>query len=83
MPRPLTLTNIKSLLGLTGYYGRFVDAFASIASRLTILTQKCNKFEWLETSERSFQMLKGRLTSAPVLTLPEGTKGFVLYCDAS
>ena len=59
-----------------------MDSFASIASLLTILTQKCNKFEWLEACERSFQMLKDRLTSAPVLTLPKSTKGFVVYCDA-
>ena len=40
-------------------------------------------FLWLEACERSFQILKDRLTTAPVLTLPEGTKGFNVYCDAS
>ncbi|WMV38188.1 hypothetical protein MTR67_031573 [Solanum verrucosum] len=47
------------------------------------LTQKKAKFVWSEACEKSFQELKDRLTSAPVLTLPEGTDGFVVYCDAS
>ena len=55
----------------------------SIAYPLTTLTQKIMKFEWLEACERSFQILKDRLTSTMVLTLSEGTKGFVVYCDAS
>ncbi|KAH0636415.1 hypothetical protein KY290_036860 [Solanum tuberosum] len=57
--------------------------FSSISSPLTKLTKKTTKFQWYETCEKSFQELKSRLTTAPVLTLPEGTKGFVEYCDAS
>ena len=60
-----------------------MDGFASIESPLTTLTQKCIKFEWSEACEKSFQMLKDRVTSALILTLWEGTKGFVVYCDAS
>ena len=60
-----------------------MDVFASIASHLTTLTQKSVKFKWSEACERRFQILKDRLTSAPVLTLPKVTKGFVTYCDAS
>ena len=60
-----------------------MDGFTSIASPLTTLTQKSKKFEWLEACEKSFQLLKDRITADPVLTLPEGTKGFVVYCDAS
>ena len=60
-----------------------MDGFASIVSPLTTLIQKSKKFEWSEACDKSFQLLKHRLTSAPVLTLPEGTKGFVVYCDAS
>ena len=81
-PRPFNPTDIRSFLGLARYYRRFVDEFASISSPLTTLTQRSVKFEWLEACERSFQILKDRLTSALVLTLPEGTKGFVVYCDA-
>ena len=82
-PRPLTPTDIRSFLGLAGYYRRFVEGFSSIDSPLTALTQKKVKFEWSEACEKSFQELKDRLTYAPVLTLPEGTEGFVVYCDAS
>ncbi|WMV19097.1 hypothetical protein MTR67_012482 [Solanum verrucosum] len=61
---------------------RFVEGFSSIASPLTTLTQKKAKFVWSEACEKSFQELKDRLTFAPVLTLLEGTNGFVVYCDA-
>ena len=50
---------------------------------MTKLTQKATKFQWSDACEHSFQELKNRLTSAPVLTLPEGTEGYVVYCDAS
>ena len=46
------------------------------------LTQKKSRFEWWEACEESFQLLKDRLTFAPVLTLLEGTDGFVVYCEA-
>ncbi|WMV46041.1 hypothetical protein MTR67_039426 [Solanum verrucosum] len=82
-PRPLTRTDIRIFLGLAGYYRRFVEGFSSIASPLTTLTQKKAKFVWLEVCEKSFQELKDKLTSASVLTLPESTNGFVVYCDAS
>ncbi|KAH0661560.1 hypothetical protein KY284_026491 [Solanum tuberosum] len=82
-PRPLSPSDIRSFLGLAGYYRRFVEGFSSIASPLTALTQKKSKFEWSESCERSFQLLKDKLTSVLVLTLSEGTEGFVVYCDAS
>ena len=55
---PLTPIDIRSFLGLTGNYRRFVEGFASIESPLTFSTQKRMKFEWLEACERSFYMLK-------------------------
>lgn len=82
-PRPTTPTEVRSFLGLAGYYRRFVEKFASIAAPLTKLTQKGAKFQWSDTCERSFQLLKEKLTTAPVLTLPEGPDGYVVYCDAS
>ena len=71
-PRPTSATDIKSFLGLAGYYIRFVEGFSSIASPLTRLTQKMVKFQWSDDCEKSFTELKTRLTTAPVLTLPEG-----------
>ncbi|WMV41248.1 hypothetical protein MTR67_034633 [Solanum verrucosum] len=82
-PRPLTPSDIRSFLGLTGYYRRFVERFSSMAYSLMDLTQKKVKFELSEDYDKSFQELKDRLTFAPVLTLPEGRDGFVVYCDAS
>ena len=60
-----------------------MDYFASIASPLTTLTKNSKKFEWSKSCEKTFLLLKDRLTSAPLLTLPEGTTGLVVYCDAS
>ena len=73
-PRPLTPTGIRSFLGLSGYYKRFVDEFASVDSLLTTLTQKSVKSEWSKSLESILQVLKERFTSAPVSTLLEGTK---------
>ncbi|XP_070046740.1 uncharacterized protein [Nicotiana tomentosiformis] len=82
-PKPTTPTEVHSFLGLAGYYRRFVEGVSSLSSPLTKLTQKGAKFQWTDACERSFQALKGRLTSAPVLTLLEGTDGYAIYCDAS
>ncbi|XP_070014059.1 uncharacterized protein [Nicotiana sylvestris] len=82
-PRPTTPMEIRSFLDLAGYYRKFVEGFSTLASLLTKLTQKAVKFQWSDTCKKSFQELKSRLTTTPVLTLPEGTEGFVVYCDAS
>ena len=80
--RPSNVIEIRSFLGLAGYYRRFVKDFSKIAGPLSSLTRKNEKFEWTDKVEESFQELKRRLTSAPVLTLPEGKEGFVVYTDA-
>ncbi|WMV24606.1 hypothetical protein MTR67_017991, partial [Solanum verrucosum] len=82
-PRPLTPSDIRSFLGLAGYYRRFVEGFSSLASPMTKLTQKKAKFVWSDECEESFQTLNERLVSAPILSLPDGLEGFVVYCDAS
>ena len=81
--QPTTVTEVRSFLGLAGYYRRFIEGFSKIAGPLHGLTRKGVKFEWTERCEGSFQTLKERLTSAPVLTLPEGNEGFEVYSDAS
>ncbi|WMV50784.1 hypothetical protein MTR67_044169 [Solanum verrucosum] len=65
------------------YYRLFVEGFSSITIPLMTLTQKKVKFLWSEACEKIFQELIDRLTSAPVLTLLEGSDGFVIYCDDS
>jgi hypothetical protein len=81
--RPTSITEIRSFLGLAGYYRRFIEGFFLIATPLTQLTRKNKKWVWSEECEKSFKELKMRLTTAPVLTLPLGTEGFVVYSDAS
>ena len=80
---PTNVSEVRSFLGLAGYYRRFVEGFSSIATPLTRLTRKHAKFDWTEECERSFQELKQRLVSAPVLTIPSSSGGFVIYSDAS
>nr|GFA55085.1 putative reverse transcriptase domain-containing protein [Tanacetum cinerariifolium] len=73
----------EELLGLAGYYRRFIEGFSKIAKPITKLTQKKVKFEWGDKQEAVFQLLKQKLCSAPILALPEGCEDFIVYCDAS
>ncbi|GAB2279018.1 hypothetical protein Dimus_039319 [Dionaea muscipula] len=82
-PRPSTVAEVRSFLGLASYYRRFIEGFASITLPLTRLTRKAVKFDWTNDCEHSFLELKSRLTSPPVLSLPSGDSGFVIYNDAS
>ncbi|GJS29206.1 putative reverse transcriptase domain-containing protein [Tanacetum coccineum] len=68
---------------LVGYYRRFIKGFSKIAKPITKLTQKNVKFDWSKKKEAAFQLLKRKLCSAPILALPEGSKNFMVYCDAS
>nr|GEY68106.1 putative reverse transcriptase domain-containing protein [Tanacetum cinerariifolium] len=68
---------------LAGYYRRFIEGFSKIAKPMTKLTQKKLKFEWDDKQKAAFQLLKQKLCSAPILSLPEGSKDFIVYCDAS
>ncbi|KAK1660558.1 hypothetical protein QYE76_048717 [Lolium multiflorum] len=80
---PTTQTEVRAFLGLAGYYRRFVEGFSSIARPMTQLLKKDRKFEWTDKCEESFQQLKLRLTTAPILVMPDITKPFDVYCDAS
>ncbi|GJR03748.1 putative nucleotidyltransferase, ribonuclease H [Tanacetum coccineum] len=82
-PRPTSVTEVRSFLGLAGYYRRFVEGFSRLALPLTKLMRKGEKFVWNEEREKSFEELKQRLVSSPILTLPSGTGGFQIYSDAS
>ena len=82
-PRPTNVTEVRSFLGLAGYYRRFVEGFSLIVAPMTQLTRKNKKFTWGEEQDRSFLEVKTKLTSAPVLIVPSGTEGFAIYSDAS
>nr|GEW47622.1 reverse transcriptase domain-containing protein [Tanacetum cinerariifolium] len=80
---PRTPNEVRSFLGLVGYYYRFIEDFSKVAKSLTILIQKCKTFDWGEEQELAFQTLKDKLCNAPVLALPNGLEEFLVYCDAS
>ena len=72
-----------SFLGLAGFYRRFVQDFSTIAAPLNELTKKGVCFSWSTAQENAFNMLKDKLTHAPLLQLPDFNKTFELECDAS
>ncbi|GAU41290.1 hypothetical protein TSUD_374150 [Trifolium subterraneum] len=80
---PESVSEIRSFLGLAGYYRRFIEGFSKMALPLTLLTRKDQAFVWDEKCEKSFQELKKKLTTASVLILPDAKESFVVYCDAS
>ncbi|GJV83242.1 putative reverse transcriptase domain-containing protein [Tanacetum coccineum] len=80
---PRTSSEVRSFLGLAGYYRRFIKNFSKIAKPLTVLTQKSKTYDWGEEQENAFQTLKDKLCNALVLALPNRPEDFVVYCDAS
>ena len=82
-PKPQSVTDVKSFLGLCSYYRRFVPDFATIAKPLTHLTEKNVPFIWTEAQDEAWEKLKVLLTNAPVMTYPDPRATFVLDTDAS
>src|SRR3954468_14431492 len=80
---PESVKQVRSFLGLASYCRRFVENFSKVAKPLTELLKKDKKFLWTSKCEESFQELKRRLTSAPVLAPPDTKRDFEIYCDAS
>ena len=81
--RPKSVFEIRSFLGLAGYYKRFIEDFSRFAAPMTRLTRKEVKFDWDDRCEEAFKELKKRLTSAPILIVPDRRQGYTVYCDAS
>ncbi|GKC58732.1 putative reverse transcriptase domain-containing protein, partial [Tanacetum coccineum] len=80
---PKTPSEIRSFLGLAGYYQRFIANSSKIVKPLTSLTQKNHKYKWGVEQEEAFQTLKDNLCNAPILSLLDRAEDFVVYCDAS
>ena len=76
---PTSVSEICSFLGLAGYYRRFIENFSKIAKPMTELLKKDTKLKWTEHCEASFQELKKRSTTAPVLALPDIHKELQVY----
>jgi hypothetical protein len=80
---PMSVGDIQSFLGLARYYQRFIDGFSKTSKPMIELLKKDTKFEWTFACKASFQELKKRLTTAPILVMPDMEKSFSIYCDAS
>jgi hypothetical protein len=80
---PPTVQQIRSFLGLAGYYRRFILDFSRIVKPMTELLKKGAKFDWGQKCEDAFHSLRQHLTTAPVLAQPDNGKPFDVYCDAS
>jgi hypothetical protein len=81
--QPTDVSKIRSFLGLAEYYRRFIEGFSKIVKPLTSLLEKGKEFKWDEACQKCFKELKERLTTAPVLIMPDIHKEFDMYCDAS
>ena len=81
--RPKSVFEIRSFLGLTEYHRRFIEDFSRLAAPMTRSTRKEVKFDWDYRCEEAFQELKRRLTSTPILRVPDRGQGCIVYCDAS
>jgi hypothetical protein len=80
---PKDVRGIKSFIGMVGYYRRFIEGFSKIAKPMTALLAKKVEFKWTPACQESFDTLKRKLTTSPVLILPDVPKPFSVYCDAS
>ncbi|KAH9293778.1 hypothetical protein KI387_041016, partial [Taxus chinensis] len=82
-PTPKNVHEVRSFMGLAGYYRKFVKDFSKVAAPITSLQKKDRKFIWNDKCETTFKILKSQLTSAPILAVPDPNKNFTVVTDAS
>ena len=83
LPPPINVAEVRSFLGLVGYYRRFVKRFSDKAAPLNHLLHKDHPWKWTRECQEAFQTLKGEIASRPVSAYPDFSKPFRLYTDAS
>ena len=83
LPPPINVAEVRSFLGLVGYYRRFVKKFSDKAAPLNALLRKEQSWRWTEDCQEAFETLKGEIAARPVSAYPDFSKPFRLYTDAS
>ena len=82
-PIPTCVKDVRSFLGFGNFYWKFIPGFSTLAAPLNALLKKDTIFQWTEETQQSFDALKQKLTSSPVLMMPDQTRPFQIKCDAS
>ena len=82
-PVPKDVTDVRSFMGNTGYYQRFIEGFSRIANPITSLQKKGKKIEWSQKCEDSFKKLKTLLSTALILRIVDPSKVFILCIDVA
>ena len=80
---PTTVKEVRRFIGMLSYYRKFIGNFSEVAEPLINLTKKNVKFEWNDSCQKAFEILKDRITRAPILIHPDNSKSYILQTDAS
>ena len=83
MQPPTNVKGVRSFIGMTSYYRRFIPNYSQTADPLIKLTRKYATFEWTDECQKAFETLKLSLITPPTLAYPDMSKPFILYTDAS
>jgi hypothetical protein len=84
-PRPKSVTQVRGFFGLAGYYRRFINQFATLATPLTDVIKKTPEFRWTPQAQSAFEQIKDAMVRAPVLVIPDTSLNarYTMYTDAS
>ena len=83
-PSPRSMFEVRSFHGLASFYRKFIRGFNQICAPILETIKETNQpFKWTEATDKNFKLMKEKITEKPILALPEGSKYFVVNCDAS